>query len=125
MPLPGVGSSPARSNMFALLLGCLVPQVQQLSELLDFTEQERLTLLEKEAALQQELEQVGTVPPSGVWRSRQAALGAETGQKHHHQISQLYNTAISIYWMQAEILHHGTSPTQARVSRAHCKCCCL
>jgi hypothetical protein len=35
------------------------PQARQLSELLDFAEQERLTLLEKEAALQQELEQVG------------------------------------------------------------------
>lgn len=34
------------------------PQARQLSELLDFAEQERLTLLEKEAALQQELEQV-------------------------------------------------------------------
>jgi hypothetical protein len=35
-----------------------VLQARQLCELLDFAEQERLTLLEKEAALQQELEQV-------------------------------------------------------------------
>lgn len=33
-------------------------QARQLSELLDFAEQERLTLLEREASLQQELEQV-------------------------------------------------------------------
>jgi hypothetical protein len=33
-------------------------QARQLCELLDFAEQERLTLLEKEAALQHELEQV-------------------------------------------------------------------
>jgi hypothetical protein len=37
---------------------CLL-QARQLSELLDFAEQERLTLLEREASLQQELEQVG------------------------------------------------------------------
>lgn len=37
---------------------CCVLQARQLCELLDFAEQERLTLLEKEAALQQELEQV-------------------------------------------------------------------
>jgi hypothetical protein len=35
-----------------------VLQARELSELLDFAEQERLTLLEREAALQQELAQV-------------------------------------------------------------------
>jgi hypothetical protein len=35
------------------------PQARELSELLDFAEQERMTLLDKEAALTQELEQVG------------------------------------------------------------------
>lgn len=34
-------------------------QARQLSELLDFAEQERQMLLEKETSLQQELEQVG------------------------------------------------------------------
>jgi hypothetical protein len=38
--------------------GIFVLQARELSELLDFAEQERLTLLEREAALQQELAQV-------------------------------------------------------------------
>lgn len=47
----------ARTLPFHLCV-CCVLQARQLCELLDFVEQERLTLLEKEAALQQELEQV-------------------------------------------------------------------
>jgi hypothetical protein len=41
-----------------VLLLLLLLQARELSELLDFAEQERLTLLEREAALQQELAQV-------------------------------------------------------------------
>lgn len=103
-------------SMFALLLGCLVPnQVQQLSELLDFTEQERLTLLEKEAALQQELEQVGVVPPSGVWWGNWLH-----GEPKQDRINISNHVLQSEHCMHAELLLQGTSPAHARVSRAHC-----
>lgn len=51
--------TPAANSKHLLLLLLLLPcQARELSELLDFAEQERLTLLEKEAALQQELAKV-------------------------------------------------------------------
>jgi hypothetical protein len=51
----------------------LLLQARELSELLDFAEQERLTLLEREAALQQELAQV---------RSQQRQVLHECSQLH-------------------------------------------
>lgn len=56
---------------------CCILQARQLCELLDFAEQERLTLLEKEAALQQELEQVG----------QHTSIGR--GGLHQHSLSRL------------------------------------
>jgi len=46
----------ASASILPLSFGAV--QAQQLSEILDFAEQERLTLLEKEVALQQDLNQV-------------------------------------------------------------------
>jgi hypothetical protein len=56
-----------RLSSVLILLLLLLLQARELSELLDFAEQERLTLLEREAALQQELGQVRQLAaaPSG------------------------------------------------------------
>lgn len=57
------------------------PQARELAELLDFAEQERLTLLDKEAVLQQELEQVS----SGLRAPAEAAATTQS-QRHRRQV---------------------------------------
>jgi hypothetical protein len=61
-------------------------QARQLSELLDFAEQERQMLLEKEASLQQELEQVGHMGRTGLGRGLLQATG--TGAFTRYQQNQ-------------------------------------
>lgn len=104
-------------------------QARQLSELLDFAEQERATLLEREASLQHELEQVGANLPDQSCMWLMAAAHGLNVQSTACMQSAVMQAAME--WVQAEALvgHQHRQTISCQATQKHkpeaSGCCCL
>jgi hypothetical protein len=91
---------------------CVFLQARQLSELLDFAEQERQMLLEKETSLQQELDQVGRIGLAG-------GLLQATGTSAVQNAANMIDTAATCLWAAS----HAMAIDRCNSVQHMCLCC--